>query len=74
MSSITKKKFKIEGMHCSSCAMNIDFDLEDLAGVKKANTGYAKQETEVEFDTEKIQEQDIIAQIKKTGYKASPLV
>lgn len=67
---IVKKKLKIEGMHCTSCAMNIDFDLEDL-GVKSAKTSYAKQETEVEFDEEKIKPQQIIDQIKKTGYKAT---
>lgn len=72
--STIKKKLKIEGMHCSSCAMNIDFDLEDLDGVKQAKTGYAKQETEVEFDEKKINLGDIVAQIKKTGYKASPTV
>lgn len=65
-----KLKLKIEGMHCTSCAMNIDFDLEDL-GVKSVKTSYAKQETEVEFDEEKIKPQQIIDQIKKTGYKAS---
>ena len=67
---IVKRKLKIEGMHCSSCAMNIDFDLEDL-GVKSAKTSYAKQETEVEFDEDKIKPQRIIERIKKTGYKAS---
>ena len=70
MSKIIKRKLKIEGMHCSSCALSIDFDLEDL-GVKSAKTSYAKQETEVEFDEEKIKPQKIIDQIKKTGYKAS---
>lgn len=56
-------------MHCSSCAMDIDFDLEDLEGVKSAKTSYAKQSTEVEFDEKKVTEEDIAAQIKKTGYK-----
>jgi len=70
MSKIIKRKLKIEGMHCSSCAISIDFDLEDL-GVKNVKTSYAKQETEVEFDEEKIKPQKIINQIKKTGYKAS---
>ncbi|MDP2585555.1 MAG: heavy-metal-associated domain-containing protein [Candidatus Levybacteria bacterium] len=65
-----KLKLKIKGMHCTSCAMNIDFDLEDL-GCKNAKTSYAKQETEVEFDEEKIKPQKIIDQIKKTGYKVS---
>lgn len=65
-----KLKFKIEGMHCSSCAMSIDFDLEDLGGVKLAKTDYAKGETEVEFDGEKIGQGQILEQILKTGYQA----
>lgn len=67
MSKIT---LKIKGMHCNSCAMSIDFDLEDLKGVKTAKTNYAKQVSEVEFDEEKIESQVIIDQIKKTGYNA----
>ena len=58
-------------MHCSSCAMNIDFDLEDLDGVNSAKTSYAKQETEVEFDTEKLVLEKVVEQIKKTGYQAN---
>jgi|JRYC01.1.fsa_nt_gb copper chaperone CopZ len=70
MSKNIKKKLKIEGMHCSSCAMNIDFDLEDLEGVKTAKTSYAKQESEVEYDEDKVKIEDIIESIEKTGYKA----
>ena len=70
MSKIIKKKLKIEGMHCTSCSMNIDWDLEDLAGVKSAKTSYANQECEVEFDEEKLNEKVIIQTIEKTGYKA----
>jgi copper chaperone CopZ len=71
MSALVKKKFAISGMHCSSCAMNIDFDLEDIDGVKSVNTNYARQETEVEFDEEKVGLALILEQIKKTGYTAS---
>ena len=70
---MTKKRLKIEGMHCVSCAMNIDFDLEDLDGVKKSQTNYAKQVTEVEFDEKKLGQKDIVERIKKTGYEASVL-
>ena len=66
-----KKKFKITGMHCSSCAITIDMDLEDLPGIKKAQTSYAKGETEVEFDPDKISLEKIIETIAKTGYTAS---
>lgn len=62
--------FRIEGMHCTSCAMNIDGDLEDyVKGVKSAKTNYAKQECEVEFE-EGVAVEQIITQIKETGYQA----
>lgn len=68
-----KKKFKITGMHCSSCAMSIDMGLEDLAGIKSSNTSYAKQETEVEYDLDKVSDNLVIETIKKSGYTAEVL-
>jgi P-type Cu+ transporter len=65
-----KKKFKISGMHCTSCAMNIDGELEDTKGIKQANTNYAKSQTEVEFDENKITDKQIISIIEKAGYIA----
>lgn len=65
---MAKKKFKIEGMDCSSCALNIDWDLEDLDGVKSSKTSYAKGKCEVEFDKDKIEEFKILETIKKSGY------
>ena len=71
---MTKIKLKITGMHCTSCAMNIDGDLEDnVKGIKSASTNYAKQITEVEFDEKKIKLDQIIQQIKETGYQATLL-
>jgi len=56
-------------MHCISCALNIDLDLEDLPGVKKSQTNYARQETLVEFDPAQISETQITASIAETGYQ-----
>ncbi len=70
MSKIVKKKLKVNGMYCSACAMNIDFDLEDLEGIKFAKTSYAKEECEIEFDEEKVKTEVIIETIQKTGYTA----
>lgn len=71
MSKVVKKKLKIAGMHCNSCVMNIEFDLEDL-GVKSAKASLTKQECEVEFDEEKLELDQVIKQIEKTGYQATP--
>jgi len=68
---LKKVLFKIIGMHCTSCAMSIDGDLEDyVKGVKSAKTNYAKQECEVEFEEEQVEITQIINQIKETGYQA----
>lgn len=65
---IIKKKLKIDGMHCSSCAMDIDFDLEDMDGVNSAKTSYARCICEVEFDEAKVKDKELIEVIKKAGY------
>ena len=59
---------KITGMHCVSCAINIDFELEDLEGVKESTTNYAKQVSAVTYDPDKIKAEKIIAVITKLEY------
>lgn len=68
-----KQLFKISGMHCTSCAFNIDGELEDTDGVKEAKTNYAKAQTEVTFDPSKITVGKIGSIIKIVGYEAKPL-
>ncbi len=65
-----KAKLKIIGMHCTSCAMSIDGDLEDTKGIKSAKTNYAKQECEVEFEEEVVTIEKILKVVDKTGYCA----
>jgi copper chaperone CopZ len=67
---ITTTIFTITGMHCTSCAMNIDGELEDTGKIKDVKTNYAKATTEVTFDREHISEEEIIETIKKAGYDA----
>jgi copper chaperone CopZ len=62
--------FFIIDMHCTSCAINIDGELEDTEGITESSTNYAKQQTIVMFDNEKITPEIIIGIIKKVGYTA----
>ncbi len=64
---MTKKTYKIDGMHCTSCALMIESDLED-AGVK-ATCNYAKEILEVEFDEQKIGEKKITEVVASAGYQ-----
>jgi Cu+-exporting ATPase len=69
-----KKKIQldIEGMHCASCVANIEGDLKKKDGVADARINFALEQGAVEFDEEKISQEDVIAAIKKSGYKAVP--
>ena len=64
---MTKKTFKIKGMHCTSCAMVIESDLED-AGVK-ARCNYASEFLDVEFDDAKVSVDKIHSVVKQSGYE-----
>ena len=64
---MTNKTFKIKGMHCTSCALLIESDLED-AGIK-ATCNYAKQLLAVEFDEAKVGERTIKDVVAKAGYQ-----
>jgi len=63
--------FKIEGMHCSSCAMDIDLTLEDTKGVSESNTNYAKSETRIKYDEKAISEDRLKEIIKSVGYEVA---
>lgn len=65
------KTFTISGMHCTSCAMNIDGELEDTDGVHESSTNYASQKTRVQFDERKLSDRKITSIIKSLGYSAS---
>lgn len=69
---MTKQKLMVQGMHCGSCAMNIDDELEELVGVERSKTSYRKQRTEVEFDESVVGLDDIRKAIRSLGYDAEP--
>jgi copper chaperone CopZ len=60
--------FKISGLHCTSCSLNIDGTLEETTGVVSAATSYAHSTTQVTFDPQKISLKEIQAIIEGLGY------
>ena len=69
---MTKKKLKVSGMHCGSCAAGIDDRLEELEGVKKSSTSFARGRTKVEFDESAVTIDALRAAIADLGYEAEP--
>lgn len=66
-----KATLAITGMHCVSCAMNIDMSLEELPGVTRASTDYARAKTEVVYDPEQVSTKEMIKAISELGYTAT---
>jgi len=58
-----KKIYKINGMHCASCASMLELDMED-AGIP-AKCSYAKETLEVEGEVDK---KKVVEIVKKSGY------
>lgn len=61
--------FPISGMHCDSCAKNIESNLKRLKGVTSANVNFANEKATVEFNEKIVNENKIISAIEKLGYK-----
>lgn len=64
-----KIEILIDGMHCTSCSMNVDSELEELDGVFSARTSYAKQKSVVEYDPQKVSLKKMQDVILNLGYK-----
>lgn len=67
---MTKTKLKVAGMHCANCAISIDNSLEDLEGVKKSSTSYARGRTKLEYDECRVDLETVRWVIAGLGYEA----
>ena len=60
-------RFDIEGMHCASCAINIEKHVLKLEGVETAAVNLASEKLTVEGD---VSPQDVIGVVESVGFKA----
>ena len=63
-----KIKLKIEGMHCASCASNIEKSLKKVSGVKEATVSLMMKKGFVETEKE-ISDEELQKAVARTGYK-----
>ena len=63
-----KTTFPIKGMHCASCAVNIERDLAQTPGVTDASVNYALAQATVSYDEGKTHEHELHMVVKKAGY------
>ncbi|MFC1726992.1 heavy metal translocating P-type ATPase [Patescibacteria group bacterium] len=65
-----KKKIilKIQGMHCASCALNIEKILTDKEGIISAKVNFASEKLYLEYDSKKIVLEEIRSFVKESGF------
>jgi copper chaperone CopZ len=67
-----KKTYRVDGMHCSNCAMNIEGIEDDLPGIKQISASYQRGQMMVEFNEALVSENQILAAVETRGYRAFP--
>ncbi|MBT4175093.1 copper-translocating P-type ATPase [archaeon] len=65
-----KTELQITGMHCASCAANINKTLDNLKQVKEANVNFSTAKATI-MHSNKITNKQLIKKVESLGFKAS---
>ena len=65
-----KVKLTIEGMHCASCASNIERSLKKVPGVKEVSVSLMLNKGNVEAE-DSVSEEELKKAVARVGYKVS---
>ncbi len=67
-----KIKLTVEGMHCASCAGNIERSLKKVPGLKSASVSMMTRKALVEAD-DNVNEEALKQAVARAGYKVSKI-
>jgi Cd2+/Zn2+-exporting ATPase len=62
------RRFDLEGLDCSDCALVVEHSLGRLDGVLKVNVSFENQRLDIEFDSQKTNENSIQKRVNLLGY------
>ena len=65
---MVKKTFRVTGMQCPNCAMQIEGLEDDLEGISSIRASYPKARVEIEFDEARIDLARIFEAVQRKGY------
>lgn len=64
-----KLKIRIDGMHCASCASNIERSLKKVNGVKEATVSVIGKKAFVQIE-DNVPQEELKKAVAQAGYKA----
>ena len=65
-------EFRVNGMSCASCVVNIESVLGRLPGVDRVDVSFGTQRATVEFDPTQVSAAQLQASVSDTGYRLVP--
>ncbi len=69
-----KIKLRIEGMTCASCVASIENSLKKVPGIETVSVNLMTETADVQFNSTKLNLDDIISKVEAIGYSAEPLI
>lgn len=67
--NIKNEQYQVEGMTCSGCERSVQKIVSAIAGVSSAKADVNSASLKIEYDAEKVSEDDIRNAVGKIGYK-----
>ncbi|MGL5152684.1 MAG: heavy metal translocating P-type ATPase [Clostridium sp.] len=64
-----KTNFKIEGMHCASCANRLEKSINKINGIDNGTVNFATETLSLNYDNSKLTKEDIEKEVVKIGFK-----
>lgn len=69
---MSESTYKVVGMHCASCAVNIEKTLKKQPGVHKVEVNYGTEEARIDFDQKIATIKQLSKTIEPLGYRLHP--
>ncbi|CAM4090696.1 hypothetical protein GCM10009799_38360 [Nocardiopsis rhodophaea] len=68
---MAEQEFTIDGMHCDTCAANIEAGLIRVDAVRHVSADAATRRVHVRFDDQRLSADDIAAHLERLGFTPS---
>ncbi len=68
MAKARQVQFKISGMSCASCAVNLETGFSVLPGVSRASVNFANEKATIEYDPGETSVPNLVKTISESGY------
>lgn len=67
--NLTKEIYRVKGMGCQGCADTVSEALNKLEGVRSSQVSLEREEAEIEFDGDQVDDTTLKKAVEEAGYE-----